>query len=46
MKEGTKLVINMAILSLPIIFIHLETLWLRDLRRLAKDGSTGSIFVS
>ena len=31
MKEGTKLVINMGILSLPIIFIHLETEWLRDL---------------
>jgi hypothetical protein len=39
---GTKLVINTntAILSLPIIFIHLETLWQRDLRRLAKDAST------
>ena len=25
------LLVNMAILSLPIIFIHLETLWLRDI---------------
>ena len=45
MKEGTKLAMNTAMLSPPIIFIHLET-WLLDLRLLAEDANLGSIFVS